>query len=151
MLGMNSDFVRKDCFKVGNALTFKKAHELAKSEESADKQQQLMNTEVVHSIHTSRGHQSQRNQRRTPTTGPGKSQACRKFGWQCPARKATCRYCHKVEHLAKVCLSKLKTKDVHDIKATSYGTNESIPDPSQIPSDHMFIGPFSVPFAPTKG
>ena len=121
VLGMNSYRVRKDCFKVGNALTFKEAHEMAKSEESADKQPQLMNTEVVHSINTSRGYQSQRNQQRTPTNGSGKPQACRNRVWvlhsreQCPARSATCHYCHKVGHLAKVCLSKLKKKDVRDI------------------------------------
>ena len=145
---MNSDRVRKDCFKVGNALTFSKAREMAKSEESADKQLQLMNNEV-HSINTSRGYQGQRNQRQTPTTGAGKPQACRNCGWgphpqeQCSAKNATCHYCHKVAHLAKVCLSKFKKKDVHDIRVTSDGTSESVPDPSQIPSDHMFLGPIS--------
>ena len=49
VLGMNSGRVRKDSFKVGNTLTFKKVRDMAKSEESADKQLQLMNTEV-HSI-----------------------------------------------------------------------------------------------------
>ena len=29
---------------------------------------------------------------------------------------------------------------MHDIKVTSGGTSESVPDPSQIPSDHMFLG-----------
>ena len=148
VLGMNSDRVRKDCFKVGNALTFKEAREMAKSEESADKQLQLMNTEV-HPISTSRGYQGQRNQRQTPNTGAGKPRACRNCGWgphpreQCPAKNATCHYCHKVGHLAKVCLSKLKNRDVHDIKATSDDTNELMPDPSQISSDHMFLGPVS--------
>ena len=80
VLGMNSDRVRKDCFKVGNALTFKEAREMAKSEESADKQLQLMNTEV-HSINTSRGYQGHRNQRQTPNTGASKPQACRNCGW----------------------------------------------------------------------
>ena len=46
MLGMNSDLFRKDCFKVGNAFTFKEVRDMAMSEESADKQLQLMNTEV---------------------------------------------------------------------------------------------------------
>ena len=64
------------------SLTFKEAYEMAKSEESADKQLQLTNTKVVlHSINTSRGYQSQRNQRRTPTTGSGKPQACRNCDW----------------------------------------------------------------------
>ena len=59
---------------------------------------------------------------------------------QYPAKNATCHYCHIVGHLAKVCLSKLKKKDVRDIEATSIGASESIPDPS----DHMFLGPISV-------
>ncbi|CAH3016616.1 unnamed protein product, partial [Porites evermanni] len=46
VLGMNSDLFRKDCFKVGNAFTFKEVRDMAMSEESADKQLQLMNTEV---------------------------------------------------------------------------------------------------------
>ena len=53
-LGKNSDRVRKDCFKVGNALTFNAARKMAKSEESAEKQLQLMNTEV-HSINAPKG------------------------------------------------------------------------------------------------
>ncbi|CAH3178558.1 unnamed protein product [Porites lobata] len=46
LLEMNSDLFRKDCFKVGNAFTFKEVRDMAMSEESADKQLQLMNTEV---------------------------------------------------------------------------------------------------------
>ena len=46
VLGMNTDCVRKECVKEGNTLTFNKARQMAKSEESADKQIQLMNTEV---------------------------------------------------------------------------------------------------------
>ena len=46
MLGMNSDLFRKDCFKVGNAFTFKEVRDMGMSEESADKQLQLMNIEV---------------------------------------------------------------------------------------------------------
>ena len=59
---------------------------------------------------------------------------------QYPAKNATCHHCHKVGHLATVCLSKLKKKDVRDIEATSIGASESVPDPS----DHMFLGPISV-------
>ena len=144
VLGMNSDRVRKDCFKVGNALTFNAAREMAKSEESAEKQLQLMNTEV-HSINAPKGYQGLKNQRQHPNTGSGKLQACRNCGWgphpieQCPAKNATCHYCHKVGHLAKVCLSKLKKKDVHDIETTSNGARVSVPDPS----DHMFLGTIS--------
>ena len=136
---MNSDRVRKDSFKAGNALTFNVAREMAKSEELAEKQLQLMNSSI-------KGHQGPQNQRQNPNTGSGKLQACRNFGWgphsrdQYPAKNATCHYCHKVGHLAKVCLSKLKKTDVRDIEATSIGASESVPDPT----DHMFLGPISV-------
>ena len=51
----------------------------------------------------------------------------------------------KVGHLAKVhvCPEKLKTKNVHEIKATSAGPSESVPDPNQSSCDHMFMGPIS--------
>lgn len=58
---------------------------------------------------------------------------------QCPAKNATCHYCLKVGHLARVYLSKLKKKDVHGIEAASNGASESVPEPS----DHMFLGPIS--------
>ncbi|PFX17897.1 Retrovirus-related Pol polyprotein from transposon 17.6 [Stylophora pistillata] len=129
VLGMKSDHICKDCFKVGNALTFNTAREMAKSEESAEKQLQLMNTEV-RSINAPKGYQGLKNQ--PQNTSSGKSQACRNCGWgphsrdQCPAKNATCHYCHKVGHLAKVCLSKLKKKDVHDIEATSNGAKKAL-------------------------
>ena len=113
VLGINSDRVRKDFFNFGNALTFNVAREMAKSEESAEKLLQLMNTEV-NPINARKAYQGPKNQRQNPKTGSGKSQACRNFGWgphsrdQHPAKNATCYYCHKVGHLAKVCLSKLK-------------------------------------------
>ncbi|CAH3178550.1 unnamed protein product [Porites lobata] len=47
VLGMNSDLLRKDCFKVGNAFTFKEVRDMAKSEESADNQLQLINTPSI--------------------------------------------------------------------------------------------------------
>ena len=68
VLEMNSDLFRKDCFKVGNAFTFKEVRDMAMSEESADKQLQLMNTEV-YSINVRKGYQRQGNQRPTPNTG----------------------------------------------------------------------------------
>ena len=51
MLGTNSDHVRKDFFKKGITLSFSEAREMAKAEESADKQLQLMNTTIeVHPV-----------------------------------------------------------------------------------------------------
>ena len=51
----------------------------------------------------------------------------------------------KAGHLAKVhvCWSELKKNNVHEIKATSAGTSESVPDPSQSSCDHTFMGPIS--------
>ena len=148
LLGMNSDLLQKDCFKVGNAFIFTEVRDMAKSEESADKQLQLMNTEV-YSINVRKGYQRQGNQRPTPNTGWCKPQAYRNCGWgphpreQCPAKNATCHYCQKVGYLAKVCLSKQKKKNVHTIEATSDGASESALDPSQSSRDHMFLCPIS--------
>ena len=55
VLGMKYDCVWKDWFKVGNAPTFKEVCDMAKSEESADKQLQLMNTKV-YSINVPKGY-----------------------------------------------------------------------------------------------
>ena len=62
MLSMNSDCVRKDWSNVGNPLTFNAACEMAKS---AEKQLQLMNTEV-HSINAPKEYQGLKNQRQNP-------------------------------------------------------------------------------------
>ena len=43
VFGMNSQRVRKECLKEGNSLTFQKAKDVAKAEESADTQLKLMN------------------------------------------------------------------------------------------------------------
>ena len=75
----------------------------------------------------------------TPTLTQVNLQVCRNCGWgphprdQSPAKNATCHYCHKVGHLAKVCLSKLRKKDVHE--CASNVASVSVPDPS----DHMFL------------
>jgi len=158
VLGMNSDHVRKECFKEGNALTFSKAREMAKADESADKQLQLMNPVVsaVHPVSSTRRNRFQSDQlnpvaggsRQNPKGNKsGKTQLCRNCGWgphsheQCPARNATCHYCQKVGHLAKVCFSKLKKKEVHEIEATS--NNNAIPEsePTQSLDDYVFLGP----------
>ena len=157
VLGMNSDRVRKDCFKKGNTLTFNEAREMAKAEESADKQLQLMNTtSEVHPVTSEKRNPNQRDQsnaaggtRQTQYGNKsGKTQTFRNCGWgphareQCPAKNATCHYCQKVGHLAKVCLSKLRKKSVHEIEAT----NSSIIDLpnselTQPVSDYVFLGP----------
>ena len=98
VLGMNSDCVWKDWFKVGNAPTFKEVRDMEKSEESADKHLQLMNTEV-YSINVPKRYQCQGNQRPTSNTGSSKLQACRNCGWgthpweQCPVKNVACHFC----------------------------------------------------------
>ena len=98
VLGMNSDSVWKDWFKVGNAPTFKEVRDMAKSGESVDKQLQLMNTEV-YSINVPKRYQCQGNQRPTSNTGSSKLQACRNCSWgthpweQCPVKNVTCHFC----------------------------------------------------------
>ena len=52
-----------------------------------------------------------------------------------------CHYCQKVGHLAKVCLSKFRKKNVHEIEASS--SNNALPnsDSTQPISDYVFLGP----------
>jgi len=60
---MNSDRVRKGCFKKGNTLSFNEAREMAKAEKAADKQLQLMNTAVdVHPVTSEYRNPNQRDQ-----------------------------------------------------------------------------------------
>ena len=148
VLRMNSDRFQKDCFKVGNAFTFKDVRDMAKSEESADKQLQLMNTEV-YSINVPKGYQRQGNQRPTPYTGSSRPKAPKNSGWgphpreQCPAKNATCHYFQKVGNLAKVCLLTQKKRNVHEIEAARAGLSESAPDSSQSSCNDMFLAPIS--------
>ena len=99
---------------------------MAKAEESVDKQLQLMTTTVqVYPVTSENRNPNQRDQsdaaggtKRTQNGNQwGKTPACRNYGWgphareQCPAKNATCCYCQKVRHLAKVCLSQLRKKE----------------------------------------
>ncbi len=101
---MSSDRVRKDCFKERNTITFNKA---SKTDESAERQLQLMNASKVNNITSVRDkkYQNKRNQvGRNPGPGIGKGQECKNCGRgshsreQCPAKNMTCHYCEKVEH-----------------------------------------------------
>ena len=107
---------------------------MAKSEESADKQLQLMNTEV-RSINVPEGYQRQETSDQPLILAQVDH---RPAGSPVNSKNATCHYCQKRGHLKKVCLSKSKKKNVHEIEATSPGASESVPDPSQSSCDHMF-------------
>ena len=156
VLGMNSNRVRKDCFKKGNTLSFNEAREMAKAEESADKQLQLMNTAVeVHPVTSENRSPNQRDHsnaaggmKQTQNGNRwGKTPTCRNCGWgphareQCPAKNATCHYCQKVGHLAKVCLSKLRKKNVYKIEASSSSNALPNSESTQPISDNVFLGP----------
>ena len=95
-------------------LTFKKAMELAQTAEMASKNaKQLQNTPSnppngsVHALNT-----TQHQQRRAPPTG-SRDQTCYRCGnkhasSECRFKNATCNFCHKKGHIAKVCQTKAK-------------------------------------------
>lgn len=72
----------------------------------------------------------------------GKTQRCRNWDWgpeacdQCPAKKWTCHYC---QDLAKVCLSNLRKKSVHEIEASSSNNASTNPELTQQLSDWVFL------------
>ena len=105
---------------------------MAKSEESADKQLQLMNTEV-RSINVPEGYQRQETSDQPLILAQVDHRPAGS-----PAKNARCHYCQKRGHLEKVCLSKSRKKNVYEIEATSPGASESVPYPSQSSCDHMF-------------
>ena len=128
---------------------------MAKAEESADKQLQLMNTtSEVHPVTSEKKNPNQRDQSNAAVgtrqtqygNKSGKTQTCRNCGWgphaceQCPAKNATCHYCQKVGNLDKVCLSKLRKKTVHEIEATN--SNIALPNSELTQSviDYVFLG-----------
>ncbi|CAB4020756.1 Retrovirus-related Pol poly from transposon, partial [Paramuricea clavata] len=147
VLGINSDRVRKDCFKEGNTLTFSKAREMAKTDESAERQLQLMNASEVNNIASIRDkrYQNRRNQvRHNPRSG----QQCRNCGRgshsqdQCPAKNMTCHYCQKVGHFAKVCLAKLRNKNVHEVEAIADNIQQNqLQSPRVGEEQFVFLGP----------
>ena len=135
VMGMNSDKARKECLKTGNALTFEKARDLARVEESAEKQLQQMSKPLdVHSVKkkpsksqgkTKSSHTQSRYDEKSkiPNTN---MKTCRNCGRDshpkddCPAKGIQCHFCSKVGHYARVCLSKNKHKrHVHGIGTAS--------------------------------
>jgi len=72
----------------------------------------------------------------------GKTQRCRNWDWgpqacdQCPEKKRTCHYC---QDLAKVCLSNLRKKSVHEIEASSSNNASTKPELTEQLSDWVFL------------
>ena len=110
-----------------------------------------MNASEVNNITSIRDkrYQSQRNQvRHNPRSGIGKGQQCRNCGQgshsqdQCPAKNMTCHYCHKEGHFAKVCLSKLKNKNVHEVEALADNIQQNqLQSPRVGEEQFVFLGP----------
>ena len=107
-------------------MTFKKAMELAQTAEMAAKNsKQLQNTPSslpnngsVHSLNT-----DQRCQRWTLPAG-SRDQTCYRCGnkhtsAKCRFKNATCNFCHKTGHIAKVCLSKAKQSAIEHPRPTN--------------------------------
>ena len=126
VFGMTSDRARKECFKEGNALPLQRAVDLARAEESAEKQLQRITKPCdVHAVG------------RHKPSGPSKpnKEHCRNCGGkshpreQCPARNAKCHSCRKTGHFAKACLSKKQgtQKRVHAVREANESTNETAP------------------------
>ncbi|KXJ08987.1 hypothetical protein AC249_AIPGENE17533 [Exaiptasia diaphana] len=147
VFGINSSRVRKECLKEGNSLTFNRAKDLAKSEESAERQLKIMGQGEVHTIrkHGKQGkpvvsqykaekstqptfHRQSSDKETVHSTclGCGKNTHPRS---KCPAKDVTCHYCHRKGHYAKVCMK--KNKKVNELAA-------ELPDNID---DVLFLGP----------
>lgn len=153
VFGVNSSRVRKECLKEGNSLTFNRAKELAKTEESAESQLKIMSKGDVHAIHKQRKsgkpgvvphHKTAQStqptlHRQSPDKGTTTQRTCMGCGRnshprsKCPAKDVQCHYCHKNGHFAKVCMKK---KRVNEVEA------EPIDDTYAI-SDAVFLGPIT--------
>ena len=149
VIGMNSDKVRKECLKIGNDLTFAKARDMARVEESALRQLQQMSKSVE--VNTVKGSQAGNQHGKQdisqsakgeyhPPTGSGNM--CRNCGLnshsreQCPARNMQCYNCHKTGHFARACRSK-KNKQVNEVGAN----NEQSANHAKDTHDQVFLGP----------
>ena len=128
VFGITSDKARKDAISLGNKLTFQQVYDLAKTEESAKKQMEVISKGMenidseTHSIHSKKSTpkpQGTREWRANKNTGQSNQ---RKFNFKvngcfrcgnkhdrsttCPALHQTCKYCGKSGHFAKVCMTK---------------------------------------------
>ena len=140
---MNSQRVRKECLKEGNSLTFQKAKDLAKAEESADTQLKLMNKTTE--VNTVKKHSTRKTSKsddkhssaetfQKPCFGCGRGPHARD---KCPAKSAKCHFCKKTGHFANVCLSKKKKQNVHEVEV-KHPVNVS---EFSIPESAAFMGP----------
>ena len=144
--------MRKEYLKEGNTLTFNRAKELAKSEESAERQMRIMSQGEVHTIHKHRqqgkpvsnqfkaensAQQTFRKQIKEPET---KHKVCMGCGndshsrSKCPTKDISCHYCHKKGHYAKVCMK--KRKQVNEVSSESVDKCDDV-------ENSLFLGPIT--------
>ena len=140
---MNSQRVSKECLKEGNSLTFQKAKDVAKAEESADTQLKLMNkTTEVNTVkkHLTRKAGKSDDKHSSAGTFQKPSFSCGRGPHardRCPAKSGKCHFCKKTEHFANVCLSKKKKQNVHEVEV-KHPVNIS---EFSIPESAVFMGP----------
>ena len=130
--------------KEGNSLTFQKAKDLAKAEESADTQLKVMNkTTEVNTVtkHSTRkasksdDKHSSAEPFQKPCFGCGRGPHARD---KCTAKSAKCHFCKKkTGHFANVYLSKQKKQNVHEVEV-KHSVNVS---EFSIPESAVFMGP----------
>ena len=125
VFGIKSEKVRRDAIDEGDTLSLAKVIQLAKTQEATEAQMAAMKTEPASSsAHAVRSKQKKYEKKKTETKQPHtkKTQKCGYCGGEhsrsdtCPAKGATCNFCQKKGHFAKVCRQK---KKVHDIDASA--------------------------------
>ena len=137
VFGIKSEKVRRDAIDEGDTLTLAKFIQLAKTQEATEAQMAAMKTEPVSSsAHAVRSKQKKydKNRKTEPqqphTKSNGKkTQKCGYCGGEhsrsdtWPAKGATCNFCQKKGHFAKVYRQKKKVQDI-GTSADTYTLND---------------------------
>ena len=150
VFGLKSDQVRRDAIKLGNTLTFKQVYDLAKVDESTKTQMEVITKGEGQSteVHAVRSRHRSSNTKQKPDVKQhtkkeqkpefkqqkfsAKFKGCYRCGGthprdtSCPAKSAKCRHCGKVGHFQKVCMTKKKQQQLHEI--VSPEDQEDYPD-----------------------
>ena len=142
VFGVDSEVVRKKCIAEGNELTFKKAKEIARTEEATKLQLKVMaGSNQVDAIkkgksqdrgkgqfNYSKGSKAHRGARSKESRGgpnpkPNQCNRCGATphgkGQRCPAANSECYGCHKIGHFRHMCF-KLKNTRVHTLEEKDY-------------------------------
>ena len=143
VFGMNSQSTRKECLKEGNTLTFQKAKDPVKAEESADTQLILMNKATE--VNTVKKHSTRKASKSGDKHSSAETVQKTRFGCghgphahdKCPAKSAKCHFCKKIGHFANFCLSKKQKQSVHEVEV-KHAVNTS---ELSLPESAVFMGP----------